>query len=199
MRILAYTQNLEIGGTQVNAIEIAASLRDRHDFDVTVFGVNGPMSTYITAKGLRYIAAPADYEERGNVLHQLVATDNPDLLHVWDFWQAEHAFFRVCMPLRTPILMTSMEMRVPSELPRSLPTTFGTVDLLEEARTLGFKSPHLLLPPVDVAMNAPGAVDSTDFIKKFQIGPRDISLVIVSRLVSKLKGEGLYDAIETTR
>lgn len=199
MNVLCYTQNLEIGGTQVNAVEIASSLRDRHGFNVTMFGVAGPMTKYLQAKGLRYIAAPADYEERGKALHQVVVNENPDLVHVWDYWQVDHAFHRVCIPLRTPIIVTSMEMNLPAELPRSLPTTFGTIDLLEKARAQGFKSPHLLFPPVDVVMNAPGAVDPTDFIKTYRIAPEDISLVIVSRLASKLKGESLYEAIETTR
>jgi L-malate glycosyltransferase len=199
MKVLCYAQNLEIGGTQVNAIELASMLRNRYGFDITMFAVPGPMVTRLRSEGLTYVPAPSDYEERGRSLQELVVNEKPDLVHVWDFWQVEHAFYRVCIPLRRPIVVTSMEMNVPAELPRSLPTTFGTVDLLERARAQGFKSSHLLFPAVNVTENAPGAVDSTRLRKRFQISREDILLVIVSRLTSRLKGEGLYDAIEATR
>jgi glycosyltransferase involved in cell wall biosynthesis len=199
MKLLCYTQNLEIGGTQVNAIEIASLLRDRYGFEVIIFAVPGPMVELIASKKLSYVPAPVDFNERGSALNRLVLQEKPDLVHVWDHWQVEHAFYRVCIPLRVPIIVTCMEMAVPPSLPRSLPTTFGTPDLQRQARDLGFRSPHLLLPPVDVSENAPGIIDSSNLVNRIKAGTNEILVALVSRLVPNLKGESLYDSFDAIR
>ena len=39
MKILVFAHHLELGGTQTNAIELAAAVRDRHGHDVALFAV----------------------------------------------------------------------------------------------------------------------------------------------------------------
>jgi hypothetical protein len=53
MKILVFAHHLEIGGTQVNAIEISAALRDLHGHNVVLFATPGPMVKLIEKKGLR--------------------------------------------------------------------------------------------------------------------------------------------------
>ena len=43
MKALFFLDEFIIGGTLVNAIEIAATLRDKHDYDVVLYAAPGPM------------------------------------------------------------------------------------------------------------------------------------------------------------
>ena len=45
MKILVFSHELEIGGTQTNAIELSAALRDRFGHDVALFA--GPKVEYV--------------------------------------------------------------------------------------------------------------------------------------------------------
>ena len=47
MKILVFAHHLEIGGTQVNAIEISAALRDLHGHDVVLFATDFAMSSFM--------------------------------------------------------------------------------------------------------------------------------------------------------
>ena len=58
MKILVFAHRLEVGGTQVNAIELSAMLRVRHGHDVVLFATPGPMLEYANEKRLRFIPAP---------------------------------------------------------------------------------------------------------------------------------------------
>jgi glycosyltransferase involved in cell wall biosynthesis len=84
-------------------------------------------------------------------------------------------------------------------VPRCITTTFGTPAFVDEARAAGHRHAELLLPPVDVNENAPGTVSSQALRKIYQIGPSEVVLVTVSRLVSELKGDSLRGTIEAVR
>ena len=58
VKILVFAHRLEVGGTQVNAIELSATLRDRHGHDVVLVATPGPMLAVAQEKKLRYIPAP---------------------------------------------------------------------------------------------------------------------------------------------
>ena len=42
MKILVFAHQLEIGGTQTNAVELSAALRDLHGHEVSLFATPGP-------------------------------------------------------------------------------------------------------------------------------------------------------------
>ena len=90
-------------------------------------------------------------------------------------------------------------MHLTRVLPKSVPITFGTPELVDLARTSGHRKAVLLLPPVDVHQNAPDAVDPTDFRKRYGIGSGDITLVTVSRLAESMKGESLFRTLHAVR
>ena len=200
MKVLVYAHHLELGGTQTNAIELAAAVRDRHGHDVTLFASPGPAAELIPARGLRYVEAPSVTRHPSvamvRALSAVVRRDRPDIIHVWDWPQILDAYYGVHLPQGTPMLCTCMSMVVPRFLPSSLLTTFGTPELVEEgARRVG--APALLLePPVDTDANAPGAVDPEPFRERWGLGPDATDVVVVSRLTSRLKLEGLLRSIE---
>lgn len=200
MRIIVFAHRLEVGGTQTNAIEIAAGLRDFHGFDVTLFATPGPMVRLAERKGLRFAAAPDAYVHpslaRMRALADLVRQEKPDLVHAWDWWQVIDALYLVHIGMRVPLVVSDMMMDLTRILPRHLPTTFGTPELVEQARRRGRTRVELLVPPVDVDLNALGAVDSSGFRGRFDVRSDELTLVTVSRLASHLKSESLRRSID---
>jgi glycosyltransferase involved in cell wall biosynthesis len=90
-----------------------------------------------------------------------------------------------------------MSMDVQGMLPRVVPTTFGTPELVDRARAKGYVRAELLLPPVDIEQNSPGAADGVAFREKWDLKHDDIVIVTVSRLDAHMKGEGLFRTAET--
>ena len=198
MKILSFAHRLEIGGTQVNAIDLAVTLRDEYSHEVLYFAEGGPMLDLIREKNISYVPLVPG-ENRAMQLRRLIDRERPDLIHVWDRWQMDVAYWGSFIPHRLPMLVSCMEMWVPKELPKWPMTTFGTPYLVKEAARCGFSKPALLLPGVDVVHNSPEAVDSRDFTEKFFPDAGVVKVVTVSRLVSYLKKESLLHSIEAVR
>jgi glycosyltransferase involved in cell wall biosynthesis len=204
MKILVFAHQLEVGGTQTNAIELAAALRDIHGCEVVLFASPGPRVKLVEEKGLRYLAAPdVRFHPALSVMRALreaVRREGPDLLHVWDWWQCVEAYYAVHLPMRIPMVVTDMRMTLTRILPRELLTTFGTPELVDRAKAAGRKRAELLLPVVDVHLNAPDTVDPGPFRKRYGIEDGELVVVTVSRLANFLKAESLFrtlDAIGT--
>src|SRR5687767_2517403 len=193
MKILVYAHHLDVGGSQVNAIELAAALRDLHGFDVVLFATPGPLVKLVEEKGLRFVAAPDarchPSPARIKALRDLVRRERPDVIHVWDWWQTLDAYYAIHLLMKIPMVVSDMTMNVTRLLPKHLPTTFGTPKLVDQARAAGRPNVELILPPVDVQLNAPGAVDTAGFRKLCAIEQGEIVLVTVSRLVAWMKRE----------
>lgn len=199
MKLLVFGHRLEIGGTQTNAIELAAELRDRHGFDIVFHAAPGPMLSLIETRGLRFDPAPDvrfhPAPERVRALRTLVRRFRPDLIHAWDWWQGLEAYAGVHLPWGMPLLVSDMMMSFTRVLPHAIPTTFGTEATLASAVGAGFRHASLLLPPVDVVHNSPGSVDGADFRRTFDIGPDEILAVSVSRLSHIMKSEPIEHTI----
>ena len=203
MKILVFGDRLEVGGSQVNAIELTAALRDLHGHDVLYFATPGPMEALVRQKGLRFIAAPDAARHpspaRMRALRRLARAEKPDVVHAWDWWQCLDAYWAVHLAMGIPLVVSDMTMAVGRVLPKSVPTTFGTPALADDARALGRRSVDVLLPPVDVHHNAAGTVDPAAFRTEWGIAPDDVLLVTVSRLAATLKAESLRRTIDAMR
>jgi glycosyltransferase involved in cell wall biosynthesis len=203
MKILVFAHHLEVGGTQVNAIELAAALRDFHGFDVVLFATPGPMVKLVEDKGLRFLPAPDARRHpsfaRMKALREAVRQERPDLIHVWDWWGCLDTYYAVHLSMRVPMLVSDMMMSLTRILPKGLPTTFGTPEIVDRARAAGRQRVQLLLPPVDVERNAPTAVDPEPFRVRYGIKDGDITIVTVSRLASWLKSESLIRTVDAVR
>ena len=203
MKILLFAHQLVISGTSVNAIELAAALRDLYGHNVVLFATPGPLAKLAEEKGLQLLPAPgASFQPsiaRIRALRSAVRHETPDLLYVWDWKQALDAYYGVHLPMRVPMAVTSMSMVVDRMLPKVVPTTFGTPELVDQARAGGHGRVKLLLPPVDVDLNARDAVDPLFFRKQWNIKVGDITLVTVSRLDEWMKAESLFRIAEAVR
>jgi glycosyltransferase involved in cell wall biosynthesis len=201
MRILVFAHYLEVGGTQVNAIELSVALRDAYGHDVTVFATPGPMKDVLKQKGLRYIPAPVPRSMPSiammRALEQAVRQCRPDVIHVWDWWQCMNALYAAHIYRRVPMVVTDMLSvgGIENVLPKSVMTTFGTPERVDWARAERRKS-DLLLPPVDVNQNQMGAVDTNEFRSQNRLADGDITIVTVSRLDEFLKLDSLRRTIK---
>ena len=203
MKILVFADKLDVGGTQVNAIDLTAALRDLHGHDVVLFATPGPMLKLAQEKALRFLPAPSDTihpsPSRMRALREVVRSERPDVIHLWDWPQCLDAYYAVYLTMRVPMVVTVMTMDLPRLLPKALPTTLGTPELFDQARMAGRRQLELILPPVDVHRNSPPAVDASSFKKQYGIKTSDITLVTVSRLVQWMKAESLRRTIEVVR
>lgn len=203
MKVIVFAHRLELGGTQVNAIELAAELRDRHDFDIVVHAAEGPALALVRDKGLRFVPAPDVRHHpslsRMRALRELVHTEKPDLIHAWDWWQGLEAYYGTHLTKRVPLLISDMMMKLTRSLPHDVPTTFGFDGMTAEANRKGWQRTMTLLPPVDTVANAPQAVDGTDFRRKLGAKASDVVVVSVSRLATVMKADSLIRAIAVVR
>ncbi len=129
-------------------------------------------------------------------LRALVRSERPDLVYVWETWALLDAFYGVHLTMRLPILLTDMQMFTARLLPRSVPTTFGTMELVEIARRAGIRDVKLLVPPVDLEKNRNDSHDASSVRLGLGVHPDEILLVIVSRLAHLMKAESLRLAID---
>ena len=58
MRVIVYPHDLEMGGSQTNAIEMAAAVA-RLGVEITIFGQPGALNRRISELGLDFVPAPA--------------------------------------------------------------------------------------------------------------------------------------------
>lgn len=200
MKILVFSHQLVIGGTPINAIDLATALRDQHGHDVVLFAAPGPLLSIVKQRGLRYLPAPEAHwhpsPARMKALRAAVRSERPDVIHVWDWFQCLDAYFSVHLAMRVPLVVTDMMMNVTRVLPKKLPTTFGTQELVDLARATGRGPLRYLPPPVDIDANAPGAVDTQAFRAQFGIDRSAFNVVTVSRLANCMKAESLMRTLE---
>lgn len=197
MRVLVYPHRLEIGGSQINAIELAAAVRDL-GHDVLVFGQPGALVERIGDLGLEYVAAPSP---RGRpspsvmrAIARLVRRRGIDVVHGYEWTTALEAYWGA--PRRVPTVATVMSMAVAPFLPRDMPLVVGTEQIADHERRLGREAISVIEPPVDVRRNAPGAVPTSEFRRRFSLDPEALTVVCVTRLAAQLKLEGVLTAID---
>jgi glycosyltransferase involved in cell wall biosynthesis len=200
MRILVYPHMLSIGGSQLNAVELAAAVRDR-GHEVWVFGTPGPLTGHIRQLGLPYL--PADEPGRRpsprvmSRLRQIVHAEGIEVVHAYEWPPALEAFYGPHLTQRVPVVCTVMSMAVAPFLPRSMPLIVGTRQIQAQVSDRRPGLVELLEPPVDTVANHPG-IDGGGFRRQLGLDDGRLAVVIVSRLSMELKLEGLQTAIEVT-
>ncbi len=199
MRLLVAPHDLGIGGSQINAIDLAAGAAEA-GHDVAVYGVEGPLVDHIAARGLEYIPArPLHYRPAPSRVAQLAALARRrrlDLIHGYEWPPCLEAYYGAHLGAGVPLVCTVLSMSVSPLVPRSIPLIMGTEALGDEARRGGHRAPVWVLePPIDTDGDHPG-VDATSFRREHR-APGDAPLIVtVSRLALDLKLDALVDAID---
>lgn len=197
MRILTYPHDLSIGGSQLNAIELSAALRDR-GHDVVVYGRPGPLLDTVHALGLEFLTAPEPGRRPSprvaRDLASLVRERRVDVLHGYE-WPPGLECSIAGWSSGALAMTTVMSMSVAPFLPRSMPVVVGTEQIADGERRAGRRHVWVVEPPVDVLANRPDDTLGRGFRADRGIGD-DVTVVCVSRFAHQLKLEGILTAIE---
>lgn len=196
MRVLLYPHSMELGGSQLNAIQLAGAIRDR-GHEVTVLSEAGPLVEQVTKLALEHIELP-EYRARPSpkvirTISHLVQRRCIDVVHGYEWPPIIEAFLGGKLPHRTAVVGTVMSMSVASFLPRHVPLTVGTEFIRQAAIAAGHRHVELLEPPVDTKADNP-SVEGRSFRAEHGVEADKVLLCMVCRLVPDLKLEGLLSA-----
>lgn len=198
MRLLVYPHDLSIGGSQINAIDLAAGAAAA-GHEVWVYGIPGPLVDYIAERGLKYIAArPLHYRPAPSRIAQIAAIarqNRIDLIHAYEWPSCLDAYFGASLCLNVPLLCTVLSMDVMPYVPASVPLIMGTADLGEQARKVQKSGVWVIEPPIDVERDNPD-IDASAFRRRHQLSDEEFLIVSVSRLALDLKLDALVRAID---
>ncbi|ASY65982.1 Glycosyl transferase, group 1 family protein (plasmid) [Sinorhizobium sojae CCBAU 05684] len=198
MRLLVYPHELSIGGSQINAIDLASAVANA-GHDVVVYGVPGPLISYIEERGLRYIPARRlRYRPAPSRIVQLAALasrERIDLIHAYEWPTCLDAYYGAGLFLNVPLLCTVLSMQVMPHVPASVPLIMGTRELGAQARKVHRGRVWVLEPPIDVERDTP-FVDGKAFRSRHRVANDEFLVVSVSRLAVDLKLDALVRAID---
>lgn len=201
IRVLTCLHTLEVGGSQIVAIELAASI-SRMGYEVLIYGPQGELVDMVRDLGLEFIEAPARMTKNRREISVGLALDvwrvarsrRIDLIHTYEFTPIMDAMYGAHLLGGTPIVMSVLSVFMLHWVPTHPPLIHCTAEMVAEARRSRPWVEHLEIP-VDTVANAPVS-DNTAARARFGIAPDEIALVVVSRLAPDLKREGILAAIE---
>jgi len=205
MRVLVHLNSLELGGTQLNAVDFARALQP-HGVESVLIGARqdlpaGPsLLDHAARHGLDvqvYDAADGALAH-GRQLRSIAREARADLVHAYGMWGAARAvYWGPSMLAGVPWVHTVYEMEVADVVHPHVPLVVGTQYLVEElAQRPG---PTVLIsPPVDLEEDRPDPAAGARF--RATHGLRDgLLLVVVSRLEHGMKEPAVAAAIEAMR
>jgi phosphatidyl-myo-inositol alpha-mannosyltransferase len=199
VKVLVYPHTMEIGGSQINAVEIAGAVRDR-GHEVTVVSRPGPLVQTVKELGLPHVTldprASRTLSRRALAhLTSLVREQGIDVVHGYEWPPVAEAVLGPRLRLGVPVVCTIMSGTVAPFLPRTLPLIVGT-DLLRKHEEAAGRTPVTLVePPVDVRANSP-ELDPGQFRAELGLAEATPLVCVVCRLVPVMKLEGVLSACD---
>lgn len=204
MKVLVHPHTMEMGGSQLNAIELADAVH-RHGHDVAVYAPPGVLVEEVRRRGLTWVEAPApggrapSWDSALRLL-RFVRNEGFDIIHAYEWDATLDTVFGPGL-LGTPVLSTVLSMGVPRYLPSTVPLIVGTKELLERESSWR-PEVFLMEPPIDLDRNRPGAApnvldaEGTPSIReRWSIPADDRLIVLVGRLSHGLKLGGVLEAV----
>ena len=199
MKILVCPHDLDLGGSQLNAIELAAAVT-AIGHECIVFGRRGTLCARIDELGLEFVESPQPGRRPSptvaRAIRELVVERGIDVVHGYEWPPALEAALATEPLPGAAAVCTVMSMSVAPFIPRWMPLVVGTqqISAVEQAR--GRLAVTLIEPPVDLVHNtAPGDAEIAAFRAAWGLDERPV-VACVSRLVPDLKAEGILAAIE---
>jgi glycosyltransferase involved in cell wall biosynthesis len=201
MRILVYPHAMELGGSQLNAVELAAAVRDR-GHHVAVLSDDGPLLSRVRDLGLPHVPAvrAGRRPSRGRVrqIRRLIDEGGYDVIHGYEWPPILEAWLATRSSKARPI-GTVMSMAVAGFLPARMPLVVGTRRIARLTQRSRPGVVHVLEPPVDTHWNRPGPAIDLSPAETRALRSGVIELVIVSRVVKELKLEGILTVVKAMK
>ena len=205
MRVLVHLNSLELGGTQINAVDFAAAARS-HGVESILVGdrttvPDGPSLLDIARQRGLDVEQYIPHESilgRGRQLTEMAERHRAELIHVYGSWggAARPTYWGYARFGRRPWLQTVYEMEVSPKVKRHMPLIVGTGYLIDELRDR--PAPTVLIsPPVDTTADRPDQVAAAAFRARYELeGPL---VTIISRLDASMKALPVSIAIDAMR
>lgn len=204
-RVLVHLNSLELGGTQINAVDLAVQVREHgiHSILVGAADTLSPGPSLLDIADDRGIAVeiydPASsIPARGRQLTDLAKRHRAGLIHVYGSWGggARPTYWGPSRFGRIPWAQTVWEMEVSPMMKRHMPMIVGTGYLIDDLQNRpGLTT--LISPPVDTDLDRPNPEAGAAF--RAEHGLEGNLLVIVSRLDLSMKSVPIGIAIEAMR
>jgi L-malate glycosyltransferase len=198
MRILVYPHDLAIGGSQINAIDLASGVAEA-GHDVMIYGIPGPLVSYIKQRGLRFLPAYAlryrPAPPRIVQLTKIARRERLDLIHAYEWPPCLDAYYGAGLVRDVPILCTVLSMSPSPYIPESIPIIMGTAELGDEVRAMHRADVWVMEPPIDVVNDHPD-IDGSGFRCACRVSAGELLVVSVSRLAVDLKLDALVRVID---
>jgi glycosyltransferase involved in cell wall biosynthesis len=204
LRILVYFNHLELGGSQLNGLDLAAAMVERghHVVGYAIYdGEPGPLADLAVARGVPLILDDrpglVSTAAKSRRLVRLARQHRIDLIHALEPSAGLECFYGPHVVAGVPLVITVYTMEVPVWMPRIVPLILGTADMVQGVAPYRTSSTVLVEPPVDTDADCFGPLASAaaEWRTSQDIKPADIAVIIVSRLASYMKAEGIERAI----
>lgn len=199
MRVVVYVHHMEIGGSQLNALELARETAARGHDVVVLAPPGGALWDVARRFGLDMVTLPTHltWPSPRNMAHAVAAVRRlrADVVHAYEWGPAIDVALGPHLLLGTPAVVTTLSMYVSGYIPRHVPLIVGTRSLAQEA-SARYRHVRLMEPPVDAVANTPGSAGGTAARNRWGFGPDDVVLAVVCRLTDDLdKTAGVLEAM----
>ncbi len=200
--VLVQLNSLNLGGTQICALELACSLRS-HGYDSVLMGPrdtlpDGPSLLDVArGRGVRVEAfdRPLTVRAGARLLSRRARACGADIVHVYGSDQARSAYWGPALFARRPLILTIYEMAVAQAEFTGPPLIVGT-GYLADALEGRAGATYLVSPPVDLDRDNVDVIDTTDFLRLIgNPSGSQVRVVLVSRLDEEMKAHGVETAI----
>lgn len=201
MRVVVYVHHMEIGGSQLGALELARETMAR-GHDVLVLAPPGGALWEVADRfGLDTVTLPThlSWPSPRNMAEvaSAVRRTRADVVHAYEWGPAIDVALGTHLLFGTPAVVTTMSMYVSGYIPRHLPLVVGTRRLAQEAADRDYRHVELLEPPVDTVANAPGVAGGPGARARWGFRPDDVVVAVVCRLTDDLdKTAGILEAMD---
>jgi glycosyltransferase involved in cell wall biosynthesis len=199
MRVVVYVHHMEIGGSQLNALELARETAARGHDVVVLAPPGGALWDVARRFGLDMVTLPTHltWPSPRNMASAVSAVRRlrADVVHAYEWGPAIDVALGPHLLLGTPAVVTTLSMYVSGYIPRHVPLIVGTRRLAQEA-TARYRHVRLMEPPVDTLANTPSSVGGAAARDRWGFGPDDVVLSVVCRLSDDLdKTAGVLEAM----
>jgi phosphatidyl-myo-inositol alpha-mannosyltransferase len=194
MRVIVCPHGMDGDAGQLNALELAAAIRDR-GHHVMLYAAPGPLLDRVRALNLDLTLA--DSPAHPSVgwaagLIRLARSWRADVVHTYEWPASVGASFSAHALLGIPQVMTVLSMDVPRFLPRHLDLIVGTRQLWSAIGTHHRR--HLMESPVDTIASTP--TDPWPARRCLGLSPEDLVITLISRMTTDLdQAAGVIAAI----
>jgi glycosyltransferase involved in cell wall biosynthesis len=200
VKILVYPHDLGLGGSQLNAIEIAAAVKKR-GHDVILFGRRGALVARAEQLGLEFVESPQPGRRPSprvvDALTDLIDARGIQVLHGYEWPPALESVLAARRRPESAAVATGMSMSGAPVIPRTVPLLVGTEEIAATEIGSGRTRVGVLEPPVDLDFNQPGVdVGLGEFRRRWGLDDSRLTVVSVTRFARELKLEGTLAAID---